>query len=71
MDWGFPVGVIASVGSPGLFAFWTWDDFQSVAFEFGSNLFSPSSTEELRAQSLECSVWLIASQMMQADRSGD
>ena len=59
MDWGFPVGVMASVRSPGPFAFWGRMNLEPPALEPDAELSSTTTTEEFALEYIECAVLLI------------
>lgn len=70
MDWGFPVGVIASVSSPGLFAFCVREKLEPPPFEVDAKLFAPSFAEELTLEHLKCPIRALRSKDRQTDGPG-
>lgn len=68
MDWGFPVGVMASVRSSGPFAFWARVNLQPQALEAHAQLLSPATAEERALESVKCSVGLAGPHERQPDR---
>jgi hypothetical protein len=59
MGWGFPAGVMASVRSPGPFAFWSRVNLQAPAFKANPRMFAPSAAEELLLEHVECAIGLL------------
>jgi len=53
VDWGFPVGAIASVNSPGLFAFCARENLKTPALEVHTQSPTPSPAEKLAFQDIE------------------
>ena len=70
MDWGFLVGATASVGSSGLFAFWSWMNLEAPVFKAVTHLLTASAAKEFPLQHIKSPVELLWSNHTQSYRPG-